>query len=57
MKHKAKSLLITLLTALMIMTMLPATAFAASKKSAVESQRNESYCIYQCSYCELEESI
>ena len=32
MKHKAKSLLITLLTALMIMTMLPATAFAASKK-------------------------
>nr|WP_295302191.1 Ig-like domain-containing protein [uncultured Blautia sp.] len=32
MKHKAKSLLITLLTALMIMTMLPTTAFAASKK-------------------------
>lgn len=32
MKHKTKSLLITLLTALMIMTMLPTTAFAASKK-------------------------
>ena len=32
MKHKVRSLLITMLTALMIMTMLPTTAFAASSK-------------------------
>ena len=34
MKRKAKSVLTVLLTALMIMTMLPTTAFAASSKKA-----------------------